>query len=199
MYDEVVKYLLTNPSKALGVTKKKVDKNVTTALVITEWILFTIAALIVKPSASIAAGVFIGGIVLTLFAGLLVMVIYRALGCKGDYLEGLSTIAYSLMPLSFGTLIASILFLGKAAGTVIGFAIAAVYGVMSLATLYYSGKTFFKTDMITAFVGTSILLSGAAALLSASLASLSAYTSIHEISAIIKGSSLAPLLGLLKV
>ena len=161
MYADTLKQLLVNPIQAITATKKKKDMNTVVALMITEWIFFTIAVAVILPKTSLLVATFIGGIIITLFGGVLVQIIFKTLGGKGEYFEGFTTLVYALMPLSFGLMISAFFLLGKYVGAVIALFIASIYGVMSLATLYKSAKELFKVDMITAWVGIGVLAGGA--------------------------------------
>jgi len=101
--------------------------------------------------------------ILEVAGGLLVSRVMKTLGGTGAFFEGLSAIAVSCFVASISGLIAifaiitsRIPYLGLIIGAIIGF-VALVYFAMSLALFYRSLKELFETDMITAFVGTSIL------------------------------------------
>lgn len=161
MYAETLKQLLANPIEAIKLAKKKKDMNTVVALMITEWIFFTIATAVIMPKSTILIAVFVGGIIATLFAGLLAEITFKTLGGKGAYQEGLTTVVYPLVPLSFGLMISSFLLLGKYVGAVIALFVASIYGVMSLATVYKTAKELFRLDMITTWVGIGVLVGGA--------------------------------------
>ncbi|MEW6070733.1 MAG: YIP1 family protein [Candidatus Thermoplasmatota archaeon] len=106
-----------------------------------------------------AVGAFIGVFVGGLLGGLYLQLVMRALGAKSDYFAGLSVVSYTAVPLSIACVIASVLtFVPKGIGGVITLIIATVFIALALGTLYNSIKQFFNTDMITAFVGVSVLV-----------------------------------------
>ena len=98
--------------------------------------------------------VFIGG----LFFGLVLKMIFTVLGGEGGYFEGLSVIAYSLLPFSIGALISSVCTFIPFVGGVISFAALAIFGAVAYATLYRASKELFNTDMITSFIGITVLV-----------------------------------------
>jgi len=160
MYGKTLKYLLTNPIEAIAASKKKKDMNTVIALMITEWVFFTIAVAVLVQNSALLVATFIGGIIATLFAGFLTEIVFRTLGGKGQYYEGLTTVVYSEIPLSFGLMISSFFLLGKYVGVVIALFVASIYSVMALATTYKAAKELFKIDMITTWVGIGVLIGG---------------------------------------
>lgn len=100
--------------------------------------------------------VLIGGLII----GFFLQKLMEALGTKADYYAGVSSIAYSMMPLATGVLIAGILGLIPIVGIVLALLIATPFILMGAATMYYSMKTFFRTDMITAMIAFSAFMFG---------------------------------------
>lgn len=95
--------------------------------------------------------VFIGGLIIAVYH----MMVMKALNTKASYFGGVGTIAMTAMPASVGYLILAILGLAGVYGALIGAIIAAIFTALAAGTLYYATKTFFETDMITAFIGVS--------------------------------------------
>jgi len=161
MYAKIMSLLIRKPAEAIALAKKERDINLAATLLVVEWLLFGIGTAIIFNKASAFLAVLVGGIVVTLFSGLLAQIVFSILGSKGNYADGLATLTYSLFPLSFGFLISSILLLLSYPGILAALVVAAVYAVMSLSTLYRTAKEFFKVDMITAWIGIGILVAGA--------------------------------------
>lgn len=113
--------------------------------------------------------IFLGG----LFYGWLLQLIMNVFTGKGKYLDGLTVIAYSSLPVSIGAIIAVIVGLIPWIGSVISFAVMAIFGVIGYALAYQLTRSLFESDMITAFVAI-IVLTGATAL----AVSISAVTGI---------------------
>jgi hypothetical protein len=97
--------------------------------------------------------VFIGG----LFLGWVLKLTFTILGGDGGYFEGLTVISYSLLPLSVGTVIFSVFTYVPIIGGIVSFAAIAVFSAIAYATLYRASKELFHTDMITAFIGVSVI------------------------------------------
>lgn len=109
--------------------------------------------------------VFLGG----LFIGLLAKIAVRTLGGTGGYFEGLTSVVYSFFIPSIAILIGGVLMMlprGDAFATMVSTVIAAILMmwavVLGAATFYRSLKELFNTDMITAYVGGSVLGAGVA-------------------------------------
>jgi hypothetical protein len=96
---------------------------------------------------------FVGG----LFFALLTKLVVNTLGGKGDYLHGLTVVAYSLAAPATGLLVTAIFFTVQWIGPLVGFLAIAVALALGFATLYRSIKELFATDMITALVAVGIL------------------------------------------
>lgn len=97
--------------------------------------------------------VFIGG----LLYGWLIQLTMNVLVGKGKYLDGLATISYSLLPISFGVLISAIVSYIPIIGGLISFIVMAIFGVIGYALMFKLTKTLFATDMITAFIGVTVI------------------------------------------
>jgi hypothetical protein len=113
-------------------------------------------------AAAVFAIVFLGG----LFAGYLIMTAMRTLGGSGGFGEGLTAVAYSLFIPGIAMFVNGILVssavLSRSGSAMIlamflGGALMLWGAVIGFATLYRSLKELFSTDMITAFVGATVL------------------------------------------
>jgi hypothetical protein len=134
-------------------------------------ILIAIGALIATPTitqflpseyrVNIPALVAIGTWLLVFLSGLfyswLLALTFQTLGCKGEFVHGLATVAHSLLPVSVGILIASVFTHIPFIGALISFVAISVLGVISYALVYKLAKLLFETDMITAFVAIGIV------------------------------------------
>ncbi|MBI4020242.1 MAG: hypothetical protein HY367_02835 [Candidatus Aenigmarchaeota archaeon] len=97
---------------------------------------------------------FIGG----LFYGWLAKLTFTTLGGKGNYFEGLTTIAVPLKLLSIGFIISAIFSYVPIVGSVVAFIALAISGVLAYSMMLRAAKELFATDMITAFVGVTVLM-----------------------------------------
>ena len=113
-------------------------------------------------AAAVFAIVFLGG----LFTGYLIMTAMRTLGGSGGFGEGLTAVAYSLFVPGIAMFVNGILVssavLSRSGSAMIlamflGGALMLWGAVIGFATLYRSLKELFSTDMITAFVGATVL------------------------------------------
>jgi len=99
--------------------------------------------------------------VLTLIAGFflafLLMLIMKVLGYKTDYFSGLTVIAYSLFPLSFGIFVGAILNYIPVIGTLLNFFVISGFVVVAGATLFKGTKEMFNSDYIAALIAFLVL------------------------------------------
>lgn len=98
--------------------------------------------------------VFLGGI----FMGWIVQIVLRTLNGKGGYFHGLAAVAYPLSVLSIGFLIAAVFSFLPSVGGVVALVSIATLGALAFASFYRFTKELFEVDMVTAFVGVSIVL-----------------------------------------
>lgn len=127
-----------------------------------------------KPPVTVVAvvfsTVFIGGII----TGYIFNLVMDILGGTGRPLEGISVIAYSLLPISIGVLSASTVSYVPFIGSILTYILVFLFGSLGYAILYRSTKEFFEVDMIKAFIGISLLIAAMTGALYASfLASVS--------------------------
>lgn len=106
---------------------------------------------------NLAIGMFFGVLIGGLFMGWIMKLIMNVLGGKGGYFEGLTTIAYPVMAVSVGILIAMLASYIPMIGTVISFVVLAAFFAIGYASMYRFAKELFDTGMIEAFVGISVL------------------------------------------
>lgn len=114
--------------------------------------------------------VFLGG----LFFGWVTKTIMNLLGGEGGYFEGLTTIAYPVLAATVGILVAMVLSYIPVVGTLLAFITIAVSFSVAYASMYRFAKELFDTDMITAFVGISVLFAIVIVSIYGSLATTSA-------------------------
>lgn len=99
--------------------------------------------------------VFIGG----LFFSWIFMKIMNSLGGEGGFYEGVSSLAYPLLMVSIGVLITLVTsFVPTYIGNLLGFLVIAVTFSVAYGSLFNFAKQLFETDMITAFIGVSVLM-----------------------------------------
>lgn len=157
--------ILTQPEKAIAEAKKEKDLTKSIGMLVASAILLAIATLVgVSPVPAMAnlgvasaLGVFLLVLVGGLFLGWIVKTAMTTLGGQGKYFEGLTVVAYSCLPISIGVLIAAISSIAGSIGIVISFVALAFFGVLGIAIMYRGIKDLFKTDMVTALVGVSVI------------------------------------------
>lgn len=106
----------------------------------------------------------------SLFLGFLLIVVVNTLGGNGDYFDGLTTITYSLLPLSIGVFLSMSLSVlpsiinvsttDQNINLLHSMAIYAIYmffSAESLAIIFRSVKELFNADMLTAFIAVLII------------------------------------------
>ncbi|MBI2675769.1 MAG: YIP1 family protein [Candidatus Aenigmarchaeota archaeon] len=105
-------------------------------------------------------------LILTFFGGLLFSYIFQltftALGGKGRFMHGLTAIGYSLMLVSIALFLSSLFSLiplvyGIPFGALLSLIAILIFGVLAFSSLYVGAKELFGVDMITAFVGVSVM------------------------------------------
>jgi len=106
----------------------------------------------------------------SLFLGLVLVIVLNTLGGNGDYFDGLTTLSYSLLPFFIGVFLSiTINLLPNLLNIIttdmnimiikglIVLAIGTFFTAESIAIMYRAIKELFETDMITAFVGATVL------------------------------------------
>lgn len=166
--------ILKTPTEALSEAKKKKDKTDTILTLFVVSSFFGIAASLIVyklttmfavfRALSVAATfsaflmtfilIFIGAI----FLSFLLNKIVNILGGKGEFYDGLTSVVYSLVPLSVGILLASVLVFVPVVGIFLGALILAIKFAIGMAILYRGTKEMYKTDMIVSFIAVSVLV-----------------------------------------
>lgn len=164
--------LLMAPAEAIAAAKKKTTYGDALGTLIVDGIIIAVTVAIFVTQLGGMAGLgtmfsqglgmaTVGAFVLTfvggLFFALLTKLVVNTLGGKGDYLHGLTVVAYSLAAPAVGLLVTAIFFTVQWIGPLVGFLAIAVALALGFATLYRSIKELFATDMITALVAVGIL------------------------------------------
>ena len=154
--------LLKNPVKSIMDAKKKRNMNKTLLVLIESAVLFAIASSLIVSRIGLsvllvgsAIATFLVVVIGILLFGLAVHISATTLGGKGKYFHGLTSIAYAMLPISVGMLVASLLaFAPLTAGLqVIVFALSFALG---FSMIYRGIKELYGMDMITVFVVVSI-------------------------------------------
>lgn len=112
-----------------------------------------------QPPDIVFATVFFSILVGGFFVGWIFTLIMDILGGTGTALKGVSAVAYSILPVSIGTLLASTAAYFPPAGPVVAYCLIFLFGAIGYAVLYRTAKEFFDVGMITAFVAVSLLIS----------------------------------------
>ena len=172
MVVELLKKLILDPGSAIADGKKERSMKTTGILLLINWIVAAISVYIIGNTLGTTFGPFntiagyigmatgtvaIGGILLTAFIALMLQLTMNALGGKGGYWEGLSTLTYATWPLAVGGLVASILLLGGVWGIFISTLVLAILGVLSAAILFRSVKEMFGVEYLTVLIGLGII------------------------------------------
>jgi len=160
--------ILTQPEKAIAEAKKEKSLVKSIGTLVAVAVLLALAIGIAAPTIpSLAAmgtaasvAMFIVVLIGGLFLGWIVKVAITTLGGTGKYFEGLTVVSYSTLPISVGAVIAAIVFFLPVLGILIGFAVLVFFSVLGVAMMYRAIKDLFRTDMITAFVGVSVIVLG---------------------------------------
>lgn len=103
---------------------------------------------------SVFTTVFVG----SFFVGFILHSIMEVLGGKGSLLKGVSSVVYSVLPVAIGTLVASTTAYIPLFGPVISYASIFLLGGLGYAILYRMTRDLFDVNMITTFVGISLVL-----------------------------------------
>lgn len=157
---ERINELLTNPVSAISRAKKEKELKTTLLILLFEWFLIGISALILLKRVNTAVIGFFFGIVATLFSGFLTQIVFTCLGGKGRYFEGLTSNVYSILPISAASVLSSIFLYLPGIGVLLSFITFAIFTVLGLSILYKSVKELFSTDMVSSLVGINILIAG---------------------------------------
>ena len=154
--------ILTNPATAVKQAKKEKKMSTTLCMLIFEWFLIALGTFLLLKKLVVTTTFFFLGIVGSLFLGFLVQLVFTILGGKGRYFEGLTSVVYSLLPMSAAVIFSSIFIRLPVVGVVLSFIVTVLFALTGLAVMYTSVKELFSTDMITTFVGIGVLGGGIA-------------------------------------
>lgn len=165
----IMKYM--NPADMLDKSKKKGDILNTIIILVASSVIFAISAVINISSLSVFSSVvgfntlslaisvfgiiFVGG----LFIGWLVTLAANTLGAKGGLFEGITSVTFPMLYLSFGFLLSSLLSLipNPVATMLLSFASVMIFGVIAYATMFRAVKEFFGVDILTSFIIVTII------------------------------------------
>lgn len=155
--------ILRDPVKSLLAAKSKRNMNRTLKVLIEACVIFAIAAGVLVAKTGLL-GILLAGSIVTVFLmtlvgfllfGLVVHIAASTLGGKGKYYEGLTTVAYSMLPVSIGFLVIALL---SWAPLTIGIQliVIAVTLALGISMLHRGVKELYRTDMVTASVAVLI-------------------------------------------
>jgi hypothetical protein len=166
---ETMKELLINPTSAILKAKKGKNLNSTLKVLLVELILIGLAVFILTTNVAtlsnplFAVFAVFSSLAFLLFYGFLIQRTLTLLGGKGKYFEGLTSVVYASFPIVSGLLISSILILIHPIGAIFSMMILLISAISGIATLYRGVKEFFSVEIITAWIGISILVAGTVA------------------------------------
>ena len=164
---ETFKELLKTPLTAIKKANKKKDIGETINILLVSWILCGISFFIIGIREGISLitisgfsiSVFLLGILGTMLVAYFIYLIMNVLGGRGRYFAGLTSLTYSCFPLSFGAIITAFLYLlHPALGVILGFIIMGAFAALGLSLLFKTIKELFAVDIITSWIGISLLI-----------------------------------------
>ncbi len=149
--------------------KREVDYNNAIVRLVVAAILLGISAMIMTQAlpamvTSVLQPTYLSvGIILLALAGgfflpVVLQLVMTTLGGKGRYVHGLFAISQTMLVMSVGIFIFSILAYVPVVGNIVGAMIATVLIAVAYAQLYSLTRNLYETDMITTFIGVSILI-----------------------------------------
>lgn len=155
--------ILRNPAKSIAAAKSKRNMNHTLKVLLETCVIFGLAAGVIVAKTGLF-DILLAGSILTVFLmtligilllGLVVHVTASTLGGKGKYFEGLTAVAYSMLPLSIGFFVVSLL--AWAPFTIgIQIIVIALTFALGISMLHRAIKELYRTDMITASIAVFI-------------------------------------------
>ncbi len=154
-----------NPEKVIRTAKREKNINKTFVYQLLVSAIFAVSTYIATyrvysvfsgASVVLAAICFVLGVLGLFIVGFLAKIVMNILGGKGKYFEGLTAIVYSMVAPSFGAVI-SVLTALVPGGVIIGIPVLIITIAIGYATFYRALKEFFRVDMITALIGTSVV------------------------------------------
>jgi len=160
MYLRRVNDILINPELAIKQAKKEKCMTTTFVVLLFEWFLIALGLFLLLHRLNASAMLFFLGVVGTVFAGFLVQMVFTVLGGKGGYYEGVTSVVYSLLPMSASVVLSSIFITLPVFGVLLSFVVTVLFVLLGMTILYRAVKELFSTDMITAMVGIGILVGG---------------------------------------
>ena len=181
-----MKLLISDPPSAISRSKNPNDMIDTIEILLAAWGMIGLGILIAFGGASATFGiglallVFSLGVAGTIFYGWLLHIVMGNLGGKGKFYHGLTALTYAKFPIAFGVLVACILWHLPPLGMFLSLIVLIIFSLMGLSTLYRSVKDFFAVDMITAWIGISIIILGT--LLSTYILALGAISTLGGLS-----------------
>lgn len=158
-----LKEFFVSPETVIKKAKKEKNLNKTVGYQILVSVIFAVASYLIGYTANFlypetfAITCFILGFLGMLFAGYLATIVMNVLGGRGKYFEGLTAVVYTMVPPSIGTLILALLSYVQQL-TWLGVIAVIITSAMGYAIFYRSLKELFRTDMITAFLGTGVIV-----------------------------------------
>ncbi|MEM5801933.1 MAG: YIP1 family protein [Candidatus Aenigmatarchaeota archaeon] len=168
VYFQTLKEILINPVSALAKAKRERNLNKTLIVLLVDWVIFALAALVVSRLLStlatrgasflLAPIVFFLGFLGSLFFALLTQILFDILGGKGKYFEALTPLAYSKFALSLGVFLASLFSMLPFIGLLLSLVVLSLFGAMGISIFYRGIKEMFGIDMITTWVGIGLLV-----------------------------------------
>lgn len=156
--------ILKNPVKSITAAKKQ-NFNKTFTVVIEACVLLAVAGGLIAAKLGFgSSGIFASSVAMFLFAlifvllfALMVHIAANTLGGRGKFYEGLTAVAYAMLPAAAGLFVVSLLaFIPFTLGVQI--IVLALSFVSGLSMLYRGVKELYRTDLLTSLVTISVVI-----------------------------------------
>jgi hypothetical protein len=161
-------HVMRDPARSIQLAKKHKTMKKTVSTLLEACIVLGLAAIIVSfrtlalDSVTTAVSIGVGVIAFVLLASIIsafvIEIVMHTLGGKGKYYEALTVISYSIVPISAGMLLSSIVLFVPSAGFLLAFMLLLPTVAMGIALVYKGVKELFKVDMITSYAGVTIMI-----------------------------------------
>lgn len=157
--------ILKKPVEAVYNAKRKKIISETLWVLLLSWVmigvgLLTVSLRLLDPLISFAIGiiVLVAGLFFSMFTGYLITKVMVIIGGKGNFFDGLTTVSYTIFPISIAILITSLLALVHPALGVIGFVPIAIQTALGLSLYFRCVKVLYNVDTVTTLVGFFIIV-----------------------------------------
>lgn len=148
--------IFRDPGKAFSSAAKGKSMAKTGQVLVLDALIVAASLTILTWNAVMAPWIFALVIGIGIVGGYVLSIISGALGTKGGFFEGFTSIAYALAPMAVGILLIALFAHLPGVGTIIGYIAVMIMFSLGLSVLYRGVKDLYRSDMITAFVAVFI-------------------------------------------